>query len=107
MRLIEKYFGGIKIIKRLINPIIDEYYPSKANRETLSLYNVMAIRNLAYLHFDGVIKHAYNANRRFVYAKIEDSEHIHFIDDLNIFPKIRYNKLIERLNRYEGYCIGF
>lgn len=38
------------------------------------------------MHFNGVIKHAYT----------------HFIDDLSIFPKIRYNKIIERLNRYEG-----
>jgi len=33
-----------------------------------------------------VIKHAY----------------VHFIEDLELFPRIRYNKLIERLNRYEG-----
>jgi len=44
---------------------------------------------LAHLHFNEVIKHAY----------------IHFIDDIEIFPKIRYNKLIERLNRYEGLTI--
>jgi len=40
--------------------------------------------DLAHLHFNGIIKHAY----------------IHFIEDLKLF-RIRYNKLIERLNRYE------
>ena len=68
MCLMDKYFGEINIIKELIKPIIDEYYPSKANREVLSLYDLIIIGVLAHLHFNGVIKHAC----------------IHFIDDLEI-----------------------
>ena len=26
---------------------------------------------------------------------------MHFVEKLGLFPKIRYNKVIERLNRYE------
>jgi len=29
------------------------------------------------------------------------SAHFHFIEDLKLFPRIRCNKLIEGLNRYE------
>ncbi|MBW9221362.1 hypothetical protein KKP91_04110 [Methanothermococcus sp. SCGC AD-155-M21] len=51
----------------------------------MSLYDLITFGILAHLYFNGVIKHAYT----------------HFIEDLELFPKIRYNKLIERLNRYE------
>ena len=90
MDLVDKYFGEVDVIRGLIKPIVDEYYPSKyypskANREVISLYDLITIGILAHLHFNGVIKHAY----------------IHFVEDLKLFPKIRYNKLIERLNRYE------
>lgn len=85
MDLVDKYLEEINAIKELIKPIVDEYYPSKANRETISLYDLITVGILAHLHFNGVIKHAY----------------VHFIEDLQLFPKIRYNKLIERLNRYE------
>ena len=40
---------------------------------------------MAHLHFNGVYKHAYKV----------------LIEELKLFPKIRYNKLTERLNRYE------
>ncbi len=85
MNLIDKYLEEINTIRELIKPIVDEYYPSKANREVISLYDLITVGVLAHLHFNGVIKHTY----------------IHFIEDLKLFPKIRYNKLIERLNRYE------
>lgn len=81
----KKYIEEINRIRELIKPIVDEYYPPKANRETISLYDLITFGVLAHLHFNGVIKHAY----------------AHFIEDLKLFPKIRYNKLIERLNRYE------
>lgn len=35
MCLIDKYFEEINTIKSLIKPIVDECYPSKANREVL------------------------------------------------------------------------
>lgn len=85
MDLIDKYHGEINTIRELIKPIIDKCYPPKANREVISLYDLITVGVLAHLHFNGVIKHAY----------------VHFIEDLELFPKIRYNKLIERLNRYE------
>lgn len=85
MILIEKYEKEINTIKELIKPAVDRHYPSKANREVISLHDLITLGILAHLHFNGVIKYAYN----------------HFIEDLGLFPKIRYNKVIERLNRYE------
>ncbi len=43
-------------IRELIKSIVDEYYPSKANREVISLYDLITIGILAHLHFNGVIK---------------------------------------------------
>ena len=74
------------MIRELIRPIVDEYYLSKANREVLSLYDLIIVGILAHLHFNGIIKRAY----------------VYFVEELELFPKIRYNKLIERLKRYEG-----
>jgi len=85
MMLMERYKEEVESIKELIKPIVDEYYPSKANREVMSLYDLITLGILAHLHFNGVIKHAYK----------------HFVEELGLFPKIRYNKVIERLNRYE------
>ncbi len=90
MDLLDKYLEEINEIRGLIKPIVDEYYPSKANKEVVSMYDLITIRILAHLHFNGVIKHAY----------------VHFIEDLKLFPRIRYNKLIERLNRYEELLYG-
>ena len=83
--MVDKYVEEIERIKTLIKPIVEEYYPSKANREIITLYDLITLGVLAHLHFNGIIKHAY----------------VHFIEDLKLFPRIRYNKLIERLNRYE------
>ena len=85
MNLVEKYIKETDKIKELIKVIVDEHYPSKANKEVMSLYDLITLGILAHLHFNGVIKVAYT----------------YFIEDLELFPKIRYNKLIERLNRYE------
>ena len=85
MNPLEKYIKEIDRIRELIRPIVDEHYPSKANREIISLHDLIIFGILAHLHFNGVIKHAYT----------------HFIEYLDLFPKIRYNKVIERLNRYE------
>jgi len=85
MDLVDKYVEEVGAIKGLIKPIVDEYYPSKANREVISLYDLITVGILAHLHFNGVIKHAY----------------VYFIEDLKLFPRTRYNKLIEGLDRYE------
>jgi len=86
MDLIGKYDGEVKRIREMIKPIV-EYYPSKASREVISLYDLIIVGILAHLHFNGIIKKAY----------------VYFIEELKLFPKIkiRYNKLIESLNRYE------
>jgi hypothetical protein len=89
MDLVDKYVEEIERIKTLIKPIVEEYYPSKANREIITLYDLITLGVLAHLHFNGIIKHAY----------------VHFIEDLKLFPRIRYNKLMERLNRYEVYKV--
>jgi len=52
----------------------------------MSLYDLITFAILAHIHFDGVYKRAYRM----------------FVDELGIFPKVRYNKMIERLNRYEN-----
>ena len=83
--MVGKYVKEIEKIRGGIKPIVEEYYPSKANREIITLYDLITLGVLAHLHFNGIIKHAY----------------VHFIEDLKLFPRIRYNKLIERLNRYE------
>ena len=83
--MVDKYVEEIERIRGVIKPIVEEYYPSKANREIITLYDLITLGVLAHLHFNGIIKHAY----------------VHFIEDLKLFPRIRYNKLIERLNRYE------
>ena len=83
MDLVDKYLE--EMIDKGTNQTNRGCYPSKANREVISLYDLITVGILAHLHFKGVIKHAY----------------FHFIEDLKLFPKIRYNKLIERLNRYE------
>jgi len=85
MDLVGKYVEEIERIKGVIRPIVDEYYPSKANREIITLYDLITLGVLAHIHFNGIIKHAY----------------VHFIEDLKLFPRIRYNKLMERLDRYE------
>ena len=85
MDLVDKYVEEIERIRGVIKPIVEEYYPSKANREIITLYDLITLGVLAHLHFNGIIKHAY----------------IHFIEDLKLFPRIRYNKLMERLDRYE------
>jgi len=41
MDLVDKYLEEINAIRELIKPIVDEYYPSKANRETISLYDLI------------------------------------------------------------------
>jgi len=46
MRLVEKYKKEIKTIKGLIEPIVEEYYPSKANREVISLYDLITLRRI-------------------------------------------------------------
>ena len=57
--MVGKYVKEIEMIKTLIKPIVEEYYPSKANREIITLYDLITLGVLAHLHFNGIIKHAY------------------------------------------------
>jgi len=77
--LVDKYLKEINTIRELIKPIVDEYYPSKANRETITLYDLITVGILAHLHFNRIIKHAYT----------------HLIQN----SSQNQSKLIERLNR--------
>jgi len=57
------------------------------NGEVRSPYDLITVGVPVHLHFNRVIMYVC----------------IRFIEDLKLFPKIRYNKLIERLNRYEKH----
>jgi len=82
-----KGFGAeVEFIRRVIHPAVERLYPSKANRERMSLYDLIAFAVMAHRHFDGVYKRAYRV----------------LVEELTLFPKVRYNKVVERLNRYEG-----
>jgi len=43
MDLLDKYLEEINAIKRHIKPIMDEYYPSKANKEVVSMYDLITV----------------------------------------------------------------
>ena len=83
------YKDKISKIRQFQTPIVRKYYPSKATREVLSLYDLITFGILSHLLFSRNIKRAYT----------------HFIDELGLFPRIRYNKLIERLPRIRGTFI--
>jgi hypothetical protein len=55
----------------------------------MSLYDLIAFAVMAHRHFGGVYKRAYRI----------------LVEELMLFPKVRYNKVVERLNRYEGLLI--
>ncbi|NJE09287.1 IS982 family transposase [Thermococcus sp. M39] len=75
----------ILIIKSEIYPIVSKHYPKNTRREVISLYDLITFAILTHLHFNGVYKHAFRV----------------LIEEMKLFPKIRYNKLTERLNRHE------
>ena len=75
----------ILLIKSEIYPIISKHYPKNTHREVISLYDLITFAILAHSHFGGIYKHAYRV----------------LIEEMKLFPKIRYNKLTERLNRHE------
>jgi len=83
------YRDEIVFIGSVVSPVVEEHYPSKANRERMSLYDLIAFAVMAHRHSGGVYRRAYRL----------------FIEELKLFPRIRYNKLVERLNRYEGLLL--
>jgi len=80
-------------VRAVVSPVVEKHYPSKANHEKMSLFDLIAFSVMAHRHFGGVYKKAYRV----------------LVEDLKLFPKVRYNKVVERLNRYEGLlmdCLG-
>jgi hypothetical protein len=77
----------------VISPVVEKCYPSKANHERMSLYDLIAFAVMAHKYFGGIYKRTYRV----------------LVEDLMLFPRIRYNKVVERLNRYEKLlidCLG-
>ncbi len=82
-----------EFIKTAISPAVEKHYPSKANHEKMSLHDLVAFAVLAHRHFDGVYRRAHRV----------------LVQDLSLFPQVRYNKVVERLHRYEELlleCLG-
>lgn len=83
----------INFIRSVITPIVEKHYPLKANHQKMSLYDLITFGIMAHKHFDGIYKKVYRV----------------LIEDLKLFPKVRYNKVVERLNRFEKLlieCLG-
>jgi uncharacterized protein YnzC (UPF0291/DUF896 family) len=82
---IENVASMARLIRKVITPTIKGIYPKKSNHEVISLYDLIVFGILSSLYCDGNIKKAYRQ----------------FVLDKKMFPKIKYNKMIERLHRYE------
>jgi hypothetical protein len=52
----------------------------------MKLYDLITFAIMAHLRSDGVYKKAYRV----------------LIEELHLFPKVKYNKILERLSRYEN-----
>jgi len=79
----------IRLIKRLqakLYPIVKKHESQFIRREKLSLLNLIIFSVLTMVFFSGVYKRAYEI----------------LIEGFGLFPKIRYNKIVERINRYES-----
>jgi exonuclease VII small subunit len=75
----------IEVIRETIKDIVEEREPSKANHCKMSLLDLITFAILCHIYCGGVYKKA----------------HAIFIEKMSLFPKVRYNKVVERLNRYE------
>ena len=90
MRFKSCYLEEVGFVGSVLMPVVEELYPSKVNREVMRLYDLIAFAVMAHGHCEGVYKRAY----------------LLFVEELELFPRIRYNKLVERLNRYEELLLG-
>ena len=84
MNLVDKYLEEINAIKELIKPIVDEYYPSKANREVIFLYDLITCSH--------ALQRDYKAR-------------LHPLHRRSPTFKIRYNK--RGLTGMKSCCTGF
>jgi len=64
-----------ELVRGVIRPTVERYYPSRANNEKMSLYDLIAFAVLANRHFEGVYKRAYRV----------------LIVELGLSPAVRYN----------------
>ena len=76
----------IQIMRSKFYPIIRRYESPYLRREIISLLDLIIFSVLCMIYFSGVYKRGYEI----------------LIDTFELFPKIRYNKLVERINRYES-----
>jgi coproporphyrinogen III oxidase-like Fe-S oxidoreductase len=65
-------WGEVNFIRSVVSPVVEKHYPSKANHEKMSLYDLIAFGVMAHKHFDGVYKRAYRV----------------LIEGLKLFPKV-------------------
>ena len=79
----------IKIMRAKFYPIVAKYISPYTRREIISLLDLIIFSVLCMVYFSGVYKREYEL----------------LIEDLGLFPKIRYNKIVERINRYEQLLI--
>jgi hypothetical protein len=70
--------------------IVVKYKSPYARRGILSLLDLIIFSVLCMVYFSGLYKRGYEF----------------LIEDLGLFPKIRYNKIVERINRYEQLLIN-
>ena len=79
----------IRIMRAKFYPIVAKYISPYTRREIISLLDLIIFSVLCMVYFSGVYKRGYEF----------------LIEDLGLFPKIRYNKIVERINRYEQLLI--
>ena len=54
MRCEGGYLEEVGFIGSVVSPVVEERYPSKANREVMSLYDLIAFAVMAHRHSEGV-----------------------------------------------------
>ena len=71
-----------ELVRGVIRPHVERHYPSRANHERMSLYDLIAFAVLAHRHFEGVYERVYCV----------------LIVEL-LFSAVRYNKVVGRFHR--------
>lgn len=75
----------IKLMRTKFHLIVTKYKSPYTRREKISFLDLIIFSVLLY----GILRWVYKKGYEFL------------IEELGLFPKIRYNKLVERLSRYE------
>ena len=74
----------IRIMRAKFYPIVAKYKSLYARREIISLLDLIIFSVLCMIYFSGEYKKGYEF----------------LVEDLELFPRIGYNKMVERINRY-------